>query len=202
MVALVAASAAAISLSACSSDDDSESSTSSTASTSATESAAPADLPSAAELNEILAQATNPELPLDEKVNTVQDGAEAAELFEVMTQSKLESGATFEVVDPVLPDYTPDSVLTTVIYTLPEREPQTADRVQFVYEDGQWKLSRTWACTLIRNTVAPEQVPALCADDPTAVSEAEAPADTEVAPEVVEEAPAEEAIVEEDVIQQ
>ncbi|MDO4928349.1 MAG: hypothetical protein Q3976_04725 [Corynebacterium sp.] len=190
IVALVAASAAAISLSACSSDDDSESSTSSSASSSATESAAPADLPTAAELNEILGKVTNPDLPLEEKVNTVQDGAEAAELFEVMTQSKMESGATFEVVDPVLPDYTPDSVLTTVIYTLPEREPQTADRVQFVYEDGVWKLSRTWACTLIRNTVAPEQVPALCADDPAAVAEPEDPADAEVSPEVApEEAP-------------
>lgn len=167
MVALATVAAAAMSMAACSNDDDSDSSNaaSSSTSSSASETAVPTDVPTAAELNEVLARATDPAIPAAEKVDTVQDGAAAPELFDVMTQSKEESGATFEVVDPVLPDYTPDAVLATVLYTLPDREPQTAERVQFVHEDGQWKLSRSWACTLVRNTVPPEQVPAVCQEE-------------------------------------
>lgn len=185
MTAITAALGAALALSACSSEDGNGGTTTTTGTVEATDTttgaAAPA-LPTADELNAILARATDPNVPLEEKVNTVQGGETAPELFETMAASQAESGAQFQVVNPVLPGYTPDSVLASVNFILPESEAQPAENVEFIFEDGTWKLSQSWACTLITNTVAPEQVPQMCLD---------------YSPAPVEEAPAEEAPVEE-----
>nr|WP_234456546.1 hypothetical protein [Corynebacterium macginleyi] len=158
---------AAAALSACSSDDEQEDTTKSTESSGSAsadgQSAAPA-LPSAADLNAILAKATDPEASQEEKTATVEGGESAPEIFDIMARSKEESGAEFAVVDPVLPGYDPQSVLTTVNFSTADGQEQTADQVEFIYQDGTWKLSKTWACTLIQNTVPPEQVPQMCAD--------------------------------------
>ena len=191
MTAITAAFAAALALSACGSEDGDGGTTTTTAAPATTttdtttDTAAAPALPTADELNAILARATDPNVPIEEKVNTVQGGETAPELFEVMAASQAESGAQFQVVNPVLPGYTPDSVLASVNFILPESEAQPAENVEFIYEDETWKLSQSWACTLITNTVAPEQVPEMCLDYSPAPAE-EAPA--EEAP--VEEAPA------------
>ena len=181
-VAIMTAFGAAVTLAACSNDDSGDNGTTGTTANSGAEQAPVAETPTAAELNEILARATNPDLPMEERTRTVQGGENAVEIFDVMTQAKHESGADFQVVEPILPGYTPTEVLATVNFTQPDQGPTTAENVTFVYEDGTWKLSQSWACTLIRNTVAPEQVPAMC--------EAEAP---EQAPE---QAPEEEVQIE------
>ena len=165
------ATAAGLALAACSSDEEENNAPDSAATTQAEstegseggDSATP-EQPTAADLNAVLATATDPAASEEDKVATVQGGETAPELFETMAASKAETGATFEVVDPVLPGYAPQSVLATVNFSVPEEPGQTADNVEFVYEDGKWKLSQSWACTLITNTVAPEQVPAMCTD--------------------------------------
>ncbi|MFV8380517.1 hypothetical protein [Corynebacterium hindlerae] len=154
---------AALGLTACSGDDQTANTNAPATTKAAPAQGAAAQQPTAADLNAILAKATDPGTPLEEKTQTVQNGESAPELFDTMAASKAESGADFQVVDPILPGYTPDSVLATVNFTIPEREPQTADNVEFIYEGGTWKLSQSWACTLIKNTVQPEQVPAMCA---------------------------------------
>lgn len=179
MTAITAALGAASALAACGDGDgNGETTTRTTAAettaTETTETAAAPALPTADELNGILAKATDPNVPLEEKVNTVQGGEQAPELFEVMAASQAESGAQFQVVNPVLPGYTPDSVLASVNFILPESEAQPAENVEFIYEDETWKLSQSWACTLITNTVAPEQVPQMCLDSNPAPAE-EAP---------------------------
>ncbi|ALC06321.1 hypothetical protein CDES_09680 [Corynebacterium deserti GIMN1.010] len=178
--------AAALTLSACSSSDDSATDSSSTASSSASESSsAAAEYPTAEDLNAILAVATDPNAPIEDKIKTVQGSENAPELFETMTQAKVESGAEFQVVGSVLPGYDPTSeVLTTVMFTLPDRPEQEAEGVEFVNTNGDWQLSQDWACILITNTVAPEQVPAMCQG-------------TDAGSAGIEEAPAEEAVVEE-----
>ena len=153
-------------LAACSTDADKESATSAaptSAAAEATGTVTAPPLPTAAELNGILAKATDPAVSLEEKTATVPGGETAPEIFDVMAQSQAESGANFTVMDPVLPGYTPDSVLTTVTFTVPDQPLQTAENVEFVFDNGQWKLAQTWACTLVSNTVPPEQVPAMCA---------------------------------------
>lgn len=161
-VAIVTAFGAAVTLAACSNDDSGKEEATATTASSGAEQAPAAETPTAAELNEILARATDPNLPMEERTRTVQGGENAVEIFDVMTQAKHESGADFQVVEPILPGYTPTEVLAAVNFTQPDQGPTTAENVSFVYEDGTWKLSQSWACTLIHNTVAPDQVPAMC----------------------------------------
>lgn len=172
LTAAVAALGAALSLAACSSDGEEAAMTESATAESApgsAEAAPAAQLPTAAELNAVLARATDSALPMDQRVNTVQGGETAPELFDVMAQSQQESGANFQVVDPVLPGYEPNTVLATVSFTQPNQATELADNVEFVYENDNWKLSQTWACTLVTHTLPPEQLPAMC--------QAQAPAD-------------------------
>lgn len=162
LASVAAVAGLALSLTACGGDSK-ETTSATTTATSTTVTKAAAMLPTADELNKIIAVATDPHAPVEEKVRTVQGGETAPELFEVMTASKEESGADFQVVDPVLPGYTSDSVLATVNFTLPEHPAQVAENVEFVFEDGTWKLSDSWACTLISSTV-PDRLPAMCQD--------------------------------------
>ena len=157
-MAIVTAAAAALTLSACSNDDKDSSGSKETTSAARTTAAA-ATLPTAADLNTVLTTATDPAAPVEAKIRTVQGGQSAPELFETMTRSKQESGANFQVVDPIL---------ATVSFSVPGNENRKADNVEFIFEDNVWKLSQTWACTLITNTVAPEQVPPMCANDTAA----------------------------------
>ncbi|MFC5939218.1 hypothetical protein ACFPVT_07415 [Corynebacterium choanae] len=170
--------AGALVLAGCSSDDDTTTASSVTASTAASaatssSNAAPSTadvaIPTPEELNAVLQLATDPSAPIEQRVLTVQGGETAPELFDIMAQSKAESGAEFLVVPPVLPGYGPTSVLTVVKATLPDRDPQIASDVEFVYEDGHWKLAQVWACTLIVNAgLDQSQIPALCSNDPQA----------------------------------
>ena len=180
-MAIVTAAAAALTLSACSNDDKDSSGSKETTSAARTTAAA-ATLPTAADLNTVLTTATDPAAPVEAKIRTVQGGQSAPELFETMTRSKQESGANFQVVDPILPGYTPNSVLATVSFSVPGNENRKADNVEFIFEDNVWKLSQTWACTLITNTVAPEQVPPMCAAPAPAPGAAPAPAAPAPAP--------------------
>ncbi|HIW92314.1 MAG TPA: hypothetical protein H9870_11715 [Candidatus Corynebacterium avicola] len=193
LFAAAVAVTAGLSLAACSSDDDSDSNGSGDSTgTTATENAQEVEQPTAEELQGILDKAVDPALPTEEKVDSVEGGEEAAELFDVMTQSKEESGATFSVVDPVLPGVTQLEAKATMEMVLPDNEePVVIDGVQFVNDNGQWKLQRQWACTLVQN-VAPDKLPALC-DDVAAEQDApagEAPAEGAPAEEAPAEAPA------------
>lgn len=181
----------ALALGACSSDEttDTETTTSAAEATTADDATTGVtEYPTAEELNQILAVATDPNASIEEKVNTVQGSENAPELFETMTQAKVESGAEFQVVGSVLPGYDPQSeVLTTVMFTLPDRPDQEAEGVEFVNVDGNWQLSQDWACILITNTVAPEQVPEMCVGADTG---AVTPAEGEVVAPAEEPAPA------------
>lgn len=189
ILATVTALGAGLSLAACSSDDDNSDDNPTAEST--TQAAA---LPTSAELSEILNRAVDPNVPSDQKADTVQGGEQALELFDIMTDSKRDSGADFQIIDPVLPGVLPETVSVSMNLIIPDREPQPVNGVEFVKEGDQWKLSTAWACTLIQN-VAPDKVPPLCADTDAAPA---APADGEdAAPEgdaapAPEDAPAEE----------
>ncbi|AWB85102.1 hypothetical protein C3E79_07485 [Corynebacterium liangguodongii] len=169
---------ATMGVAACSNEAETTPSETSTVASSA-EAAPAAELPSAADLNGVLARATDPAVPMEERVNTVQGGETAPELFDVMAQSQQQSGANFHVVDPVLPGYEPNSVLATVSFNQPEQGAQLADNVEFVFENGYWKLSKTWACTLVTHALPPEQVPPMCQSAAPAEGGAPAPAPAE-----------------------
>lgn len=186
-IAAALAVSAALVVTACSSDEDEDAPTSS-ATSAPTTTQAQDPLPTAAELGDLLNRALDPALPVEEKAGTVQDGAEAGELFDQMTRAAQDSGATFAVVDPVLPGNTPEIALATATLTLPEQEPVTVDNAEFVKQDGEWKISRAWACTLVGQVAegGEESLPVFCGGDPAPAPE-EVPAEN---PAPVEEAPA------------
>ncbi|WP_308607362.1 hypothetical protein [uncultured Corynebacterium sp.] len=192
--AAVLALGAATALSACSSSEDGAAENSTAAKPSGETSASQVvstEMPSVEELNEILAKAADPNLPQEEKVQLVQGSETAPELFDVMSQSQAESGATFEVVAPVIPGLVPDSALATVHINTPDGQQQTADQVEFINEGGTWKLSQTWACVLVTNIVPPEEVPEMCADSVPEGAGTEEGAGMEDGAEAPADAPAE-----------
>ena len=162
-LAAAVAVSAGLALASCSSDDE-DAATTSSATTAEETTEAQDVLPDAAALAEILDRAVDPELPTEQKADTVEDGHEAAELFEVMTRAKQESGAEIEVIDPVLPGETPEIATASVKMTLPDQEQDFQDTVEFVKQDEQWKLSRDAACGLVEK-VAADQVPPVCGGD-------------------------------------
>lgn len=181
IVAAATAFGMGLALAGCSGSEETEQPTSASTVAAATTQAAPAaDLPTVEELNGVLQRAADPNLPIEERMQTVQGGEQVPELFDVMTQSQQESGANFQVVPPVLPDFEPNQVLAAVNLTAPGEEPTLINDVNFVFEGGHWKLSQRWACNLISGTLPADQVPAMCAANapvaPAPVDAAPAPA--------------------------
>lgn len=186
-IAAAVAVAAALVVTACSSDEDTDAAGSSTSSVTAAPTTTEAQdaLPAAAELGAVLDKAVDPALQPEQKFDTVEDGDQAVDLFDVMTRTTQDSGVTFRVVDPVAPGDAPEIALVTVNVETSGQEPAVVDKVSFVRQGDQWKLSRQGACTLV-GQVAPDQVPPLCAE--VGVTPAVAPESTP-AP-VPEETPA------------
>ena len=191
--AAILALGAATTLAACSSSDEGSSTATSADQTAGETSASQVvttEMPTVEQLNEILTKAADPNVPQEEKVKLVQGSETAPELFDVMAQSQAESGATFEVVDPVVPGLMPDSALATVNINTPDGQQQTADQVEFINEDGSWKLSQSWACVLVTNIVPPEEVPEMCADASTNGADAGAEGEAGAGAEAPADAPA------------
>ena len=191
--AAILALGAATTLAACSSSDEGSSTATSSDKTAGETSASQVvttEMPTVEQLNEILTKAADPNVPQEEKVKLVQGSETAPELFDVMAQSQAESGATFEVVDPVVPGLMPDSALATVNINTPDGQQQTADQVEFINEDGSWKLSQSWACVLVTNIVPPEEVPEMCADASTNGADAGAEGEAGAGAEAPADAPA------------
>ncbi|MDN6284066.1 MAG: hypothetical protein L0J64_14350, partial [Corynebacterium sp.] len=163
-LAVAVAVSTGLALASCSSDEGDAAATSSATTTAEETTEAQDVLPDSAALAEILDRAVDPEVPTEQKADTVEDGHEAAELFEVMTRAKQESGAEIEVIDPVLPGETPEIATASVRMTLPDQEQDFQDSVEFVKQDEQWKLSRAAACGLVEK-VAADQVPPVCGGD-------------------------------------
>lgn len=158
MTAIALTSTLALTLSACGSSEDSTAS--STQRTTTSTRPAPT-APTAAQLHAILARAVDPAVPTDQKLNTVVGGEKAPELFDALTKASVESHATFEVLEPVLPAALPGIYTASVNLMMPDRQPQLITGVEFVDEAGTYKLDQKWACDLVTNVV-PNQVPPMC----------------------------------------
>lgn len=142
--------AAALTMSACSDDSgDSGRTTATQAPTTsavAGETGTPLAPPTAADLNASLAKAFDESVPLDQKVQLVQ-GAEAdPELINQVTSAAKQNNATIEVLD-VTP--TGDNTVTAGVNLVINGQANPAT-VDFVAEDGVWKMSKSYACQLVQ----------------------------------------------------
>jgi hypothetical protein len=141
--------AAALSLAACGDDSskaDSTTSAKSTTTTAATGIDYP-PAPSAAELNAMLVKGLDPATPAAEKVTLVQDGEADPGLFDAVAAAAKQSNATVTVVDPILDNG--DGTLTATV-NMDIGGQVSAGTAGFVVENGQWKLSKEYACNIVK----------------------------------------------------
>lgn len=178
--AAVALSAFALGgLAACGGDDGREKAPEPTAQTSQT--AAP--VPSAADLTALLDRASDPAVPIEEKVNLVEGGAEAPELFDQIAALKQQQGATVTITN-AMPGDIPGTLLANAVIAQAGQQDINV-QAQFIQQNGQWQLQKSFACALITN--AGLQAPASCE---SGTPPGTAPAGDPAAPPAGEPAPA------------
>ncbi|MQY25542.1 hypothetical protein NRB56_10990 [Nocardia sp. RB56] len=149
--------AAALGMSACGSGDkhSDSSSTSSKASTSANAAVAPTSalppVPTAAQLNQELSEALDPNVPADQKVQYLEDGQDALakdpDMLKKLTDAYQQNNAHIEVTDVTSLG---DTLTATVSFSVGGGAPQPA-QVPFIAQDGKWKLQKSWACAGLQN---------------------------------------------------
>lgn len=147
-------------------------------------------LPTRAELNDVLARLINPDLSVEEKALTIEDGDTAGDFFDIVTNSANEQEISLDVIDPITPGFTTKQAVAGVNILRPEEDPMLVDQVDFIYRDGRWLLSKEWACNLA-STLDSEHKPGFClapGETPPPPTEPEEETPVEEAP--VEEAPA------------
>ncbi|WFR74590.1 hypothetical protein P9209_15450 [Prescottella defluvii] len=139
--------AAALTMSACSNDSSSTERTTAQQTTATTAAAEPTLAPPTADqLNADLTKAFDESVPLDQKVALVQGAQADPELINQVIKAAKDNGATIRVVD-VTPTGA-DTVTAGVTMTINGQDnPATVD---FVAENGIWKMSNSYACGLVK----------------------------------------------------
>ncbi|MFC7751946.1 hypothetical protein [Tsukamurella soli] len=121
---------------------------SSTAAAAGAESHSANQAPTAAQLEAMLNEAVDPKIPSKDKISLVQ-GATAADspMFDELVKLRKDNPSfTWQIGTPHL--QTPGQAQATVS-ALVNGQNQSAD-VTFVFDDGQWKLQRTYACGMLQ----------------------------------------------------
>ncbi|MFX1757692.1 lipoprotein [Rhodococcus gordoniae] len=144
--------AAALTMSACSSDDGGSSSETAKTSTTTTAAAPVADyppVPSPEELNADLARAFDLNVPASEKTDLVQGAEEDPELINKVAQAANDAGVQVNVVD--VTDNENGTITAGVEMALAGSNQPSFGTVDFVAEDGTWKVSKDYACSIVIN---------------------------------------------------
>ncbi|WP_235871292.1 hypothetical protein [Rhodococcus spongiicola] len=137
--------AAALTISACS-NGGAETTERTTAMQTTTAAAPEVVPPTPADLNANLAKVFDESIPLEEKVSLVQGAEQDPELINQVVGAAKQNNATIEVID-VTPTG-PETVTAGVNLVINgQTNPATVD---FVAEDGQWKMSQQYACQLVQ----------------------------------------------------
>lgn len=118
-----------------------------------------ATVPTAEELSDLLARASDPAVPTEEKVNLVEGGEESPELFDQIAAIKEEQGADV-IITGVAQGDIPGTLIANAVIVQPGQEDINV-QAQFIQQDGQWKLQQSFACALVTN--AGLEPPASCA---------------------------------------
>ncbi|MGL4306936.1 MAG: hypothetical protein ACRCSF_12390 [Mycobacteriaceae bacterium] len=136
---------AALSISACG-DEGKKSDSTSSKTTSVMVSTEAAPTPTAEQLNAYLVKALDPAVPAAEKTVLVQGSEADPALFDQLIAGTQNNKVTAKVIDPVLVDGT--TATAAIELTLDGQLNQA--NAEFVYENGTWKLSNVWACSLLK----------------------------------------------------
>ncbi|MBJ8343192.1 hypothetical protein [Antrihabitans sp. YC2-6] len=160
VVAGMAISAAALTLTACGSDEGgSESTTTSSAVAAPCTNNDPAlpPIPTPADLNTQLSKALDPATPPEEVASMIQGGGpEDIAVIQELASSARSSNITVEITGVCAPSqpYGPDGPVlnATGNIVVPGQAPGEAT-VYFVPENGAWKVQKQWACDILANAL-------------------------------------------------
>lgn len=156
-IAAVSLSAFALGgLAACGGDDDGGRETAPAPTSTVQETAT---VPTAEELTGLLDRASDPAVPVEEKVDLVEGGAEAPEIFDQIAALKAEQGAQVTITGVAEGDI-PGTLIANAVIAQPGQEDINV-QAQFIDQGGQWQLQKAFACALITN--AGLEPPATCA---------------------------------------
>jgi hypothetical protein len=139
--------AAALTMSACSSDEGDSTTTTAKTTTTTTTTAAAAypPVPTVQGLNDMLAQAFDETVPADQKTNLVEGAAADPALIDQVAAAAKQAGAQVTVLDV---NDNENGTATAGIETKIGDQVATGT-VDFVAEDGVWKLSKNSACGIV-----------------------------------------------------
>ncbi|MFF0490750.1 hypothetical protein ACWDSJ_34815 [Nocardia sp. NPDC003482] len=145
---------AALGMSACGSGDknsDGKSTKTTTSQASGTASANVPPVPSVSELNTLLQQTLDPNVPDSQKVEYLEDGQQALtkdpQMIQKLVTAYQQNNAKIEVTDV---KQLLDQLTAKVNFSVNGGAPTEAD-VPFVAQDGKWKLQKSWACAGLQN---------------------------------------------------
>ncbi|WP_425415092.1 hypothetical protein [Rhodococcus phenolicus] len=140
--------AAALTMSACSSDEGDSTTTTAkttTATTTTAETAAYPPVPTVEDLNAMLAKAFDETVPADQKTDLVEGSAADPGLIDQVAAAAKQAGAQVTVLDV---NDNENGTATAGIETKIGDQVATGT-VDFVAEDGVWKLSKNSACGIV-----------------------------------------------------
>lgn len=118
-----------------------------------------AAVPTAEELTDLLNRASDPAVPVEEKLDLVEGGAESPELFDQIAALKAEQGADVSITGVAEGDI-PGTLIANAVIVQPGQEDINV-QAQFIQQDGQWQLQQSFACALVTN--AGLEAPPSCA---------------------------------------
>lgn len=158
LVAAVAAVATSVALAACTTSIPPEVLSSSSAAMSSRMRPAVPE-PTLEQLQKLLNKVLNPKIPAEKKLDTIEGAGDSPELFEKIAQASRESKADIKLSGQIVPT---DRKTRTVHVELaiPGQPPQGGE-IQFVFDDGKWKVSKAFVCSTI-TMLMPDSVPAAC----------------------------------------
>ncbi|MFN3602582.1 MAG: hypothetical protein ACK4UY_14465, partial [Dietzia sp.] len=104
----------------------------------------PDTVPTAEELSQLLDRASDPAVPLEEKVDLVEGGAEAPELFDQIAALKADQGADVVITGAAEGDI-PGTLIANAVIMQPGQEDINV-QAQFIQQGGQWQLQQSFAC--------------------------------------------------------
>lgn len=152
LVGLAALLAALAPLTACGGDGDkavpaAESATS-TVTTSAGTAPSPDVAPSKDDLEAMIARALDPSIPAVEKTELVQGAENDSALFDTLVELKAQNPSATWIISDVINITGPGQAEAEAAFNIDGVD--QAVTVEFVFDDGRWKISQQYACSMIK----------------------------------------------------
>lgn len=117
--------------------------------------------PTKLDLQAMLDKALDPNIPAAEKTDLVQGAQNDAALFDTLVQLRAENPTIAWTISDVITLQGPGQAKADATITLDTTD--TPVTVDFIFEDGKWKVSQSYACQMIAQAGTIEGAPSITA---------------------------------------